>query len=88
MCEERNRWKGNIKMSECIITMKSVTYAEKAKRAAHSAGLQGQIVSIDPSITKRGCAYGISLPCRDAADLIRLLDRKKIPYGEMLGGIN
>ena len=73
-------------MSECIITMKSVTYAEKAKRAAHSVGLQVEIVSVDPSVTKRGCSYGISLPCRDASDLIRLLERKKIPYGEIIGG--
>ncbi len=72
-------------MSECMITMKSVTYAEKAKKAARSAGIVGQIVSIDPSITKRGCAYGISLPCADVAGMIALLERRKIPYGEVLG---
>ena len=72
-------------MSECIITMKSATYAEKAKKAARSAGIGGQIVSIDPSITKRGCAYGLSLDCSVVQDLIRLLERKKIPYGAVLG---
>ena len=72
-------------MSECMITMKSVTYAEKAKKAARSAGIMGKIVSIDPSITKRGCAYGISLPCGDVSGMIALLERKKIPYGEVFG---
>ncbi len=78
-------WKGKMKMSECIIAMKSVTYAEKAKRAARSAGIGGQIVSLDPSVTARGCAYGISLPCREVRSLLSLLDQKKIPYGEVLG---
>lgn len=78
-------WKGKRKMSECIITMKSVTYAEKAKRAARSGGIKGEIVSLDPSVTARGCAYGFSLACRDVWELLTLLEQKKIPYGEVLG---
>lgn len=74
-------------MAECIITMKSVTYAEKAKRIARSAGFHGTVINVDPSVTKRGCAYGISLPCRDAAELVILLQRRNIPYGEIMGDI-
>jgi len=72
-------------MAECIITMKSMTYAEKAKRTALGAGIRGEIVSIDPSVTKRGCAYGLSLPCREAARLLPVLEKKGIRYGEVLG---
>lgn len=75
-------------MWECVITMKSATYAEKAKKAARFGGIGVQIVSIDPAVTKRGCAYGISLSCSDVQDMIRLLERKKIPYGEVLGERN
>ena len=62
-----------------------MTYAEKAKRIARSAGFHGTIVNIDPSVTKRGCGYGISLPCEDAAELVPLLRRRNIPYGEIMG---
>ncbi len=73
-------------MAECIITMRSMTYAEKAKRAASSLGIGAGIVSIDPAVTRRGCSYGLSLSCADTDRLTRALDRKGIPYGEVMGG--
>ena len=72
-------------MAECIIAMKSMTYGEKAKRAAQNLGIRGQIVSIDPSVTKKGCAYGFSLPCSDVEELLSVLDKKGIRYGEVIG---
>ncbi len=73
-------------MTECVITMKSVTYAEKAKKTAAALGIGAGIVSIDPAVTKRGCAYGLTLPCRDTDRLTRALAKRGIPYGEIMGG--
>ena len=73
-------------MAECIIPMKSVTYAEKAKRTASAGGIGAEIVNIDPTVTRRGCAYGLAVSCGETDRLTRLLDRRGIPYGEVMGG--
>ncbi|MBE6599160.1 MAG: DUF3343 domain-containing protein [Ruminococcaceae bacterium] len=72
-------------MADCIITMKSMTLAEKAKRAASAVGISARIVNIDPAVTKRGCAYGLTLSCGEAERLRGVLERKHIPYGELMG---
>ena len=72
-------------MADCIIAMKSMTFAEKAKRTASSIGIDTEIVSIDPSVTRRGCAYGLTLSCRETDRLISVLEKKHIQYGEILG---
>ncbi len=72
-------------MADCILAMQSMTYAEKAKRAAASLAIRCEIVSIDPSVTRRGCAYGLTFPCREAERLLASLDKKRIPYGDVLG---
>lgn len=72
-------------MADCILAMKSMTFAEKAKRTAASLGIEAKIVGVDPAVTRRGCAYGLALPCRDTEKLTETLSRKRIPYGELLG---
>ena len=70
-------------MTECIITMNSRTTAERARRCLPRAG--AVVVSLDPGVTKRGCAFGISLPCGEVARMKAELDRQGIPYGEVIG---
>lgn len=72
-------------MSNCIIAMKSVTLAKKAERTLGSNGIRTEVVSIEPSLTKRGCGYGLNLSCRDTEKALELMRRKHITYGETLG---
>ena len=69
----------------CIITMKSLTHAMKAKSALEARGIECSVVSLDPGLTSRGCAYGISYPCGEGDAAQRILDGKGIPYGERIG---
>ncbi len=74
-------------MGNCIIAMESSTFAEKGVRVLRNGGISCERVSIDPTLTRKGCGFGISLP-RGAADrATELLGRKNIPYGELLGGV-
>lgn len=73
-------------MADCIIPMNSQTTAERARRAANQERIPIEIVSVDPSVTKRGCAFGIRLNCDDTARMMRLMDQKKISYGDVIGG--
>lgn len=74
-------------MADCVIAMKSQTTAEKARRAAASERIHAEVVSIDPSVTKRGCSVGLRLNCGDAERLTTILERKNIAYGDMIGRI-
>ena len=74
------------KMTECIIPIRTPTLAKKAERVLSAAGIRVNIVSVDPAVTKHGCGYGISVYCREADRARELLDRRRISYGDMIGG--
>ena len=70
----------------CIVTMKSMTQAIRAKNALYAKGILSEIQNLDPSVTARGCAYGLSFSCMDRDVIKHLLEGKGIPYGEWIGG--
>lgn len=72
-------------MADCIIAMKSQTTAEMARRAAVYERIYAEIVAIDPSITRRGCLVGIRLSCNDINKMKSILEKKNIPYGDIIG---
>ncbi len=74
-------------MADCILAMKTQTSAERSRRIALTENIYAEVVSIDPSITRRGCSVGLRLPCREAGRFMEILDRKKIPYGDLIGRV-
>lgn len=72
-------------MPDCILAMKTRTAAEKARRAAAFARISAEVVSVDPSVTRRGCSVGLRLNCAEVDDLTELLDKKGIVYGDVIG---
>lgn len=75
-------------MSECIIPIKSPTLSKKAQRILAHDGISAELIGIDPSITKRGCAYALSIECGAAARASDILKRRGITFGEVIGGRN
>lgn len=71
-------------MMMCIASIKSVTAAEKARRELLRDGIDCSVVSLDPTLTKRGCAWGISFGCYDTADAKRILRNARVAYGELI----
>lgn len=72
-------------MPDCILAMRTRTAAEKARRTAVLEKIEADVVSVDPSVTKHGCSVGLRLNCADADTVKRLLDRKGIVYGDVIG---
>ena len=70
----------------CIVTMKSMTLALRAKNALYTRGIVTDVQNLAASVTARGCAYGLSFHCADREKIQRHLDSKGIPYGEWIGG--
>lgn len=69
----------------CIVTMKTMTAAQRARRAANAAGVDCRIVSLDRNMTKNGCAYGLSYPCHMGEKLILHFERQGVEYGTVIG---
>lgn len=72
-------------MTDCILAMKTQTSAERARRIAVIEKIPVEVVSIDPSVTRRGCSVGIRLPCDSVKNFLNILDRRKISYGDVIG---
>ena len=72
-------------MSECIIVTRSATISKKAERALRANGVPVSIVNIDPSLTKRGCAFGLAVDCTGLNKAVELLDGRGIIHGEVIG---
>lgn len=70
----------------CIVTMKTMTHALRAKSVLSAKGISSDVIHLDPSVTARGCAYGVSFSCGDSDTVRRVLDGKEIAYGEWIGG--
>ena len=72
-------------MNDCIIAMRSVTIAQKSVKILMSQGISCNTVNIDPSLTNRGCGYGVALPCRLVPEAKLILERKHIEFGDIIG---
>ena len=70
----------------CISAKKSMTHAVKARRLLSAAGIRCEIVNIDSSVTKRGCAFGVTFPCEMMDRVRSILHRYDLDYGEIIGG--
>lgn len=85
LLETEVKKKGMIVLSRCIASLKSMTHAEKAKRALETERLRCEIVSLDKNLTRHGCAYGLEFDCTQSERVKRILDRRGLGYGDILG---
>jgi len=72
-------------MADCIIALKNQTLAERARRAALMDRIEAEVVSVDPSVTRRGCSVGLKIPCEAVEKMKKILDKRKIVYGDVIG---
>jgi len=71
---------------DCIIAVKSQTYASRGGRILHNAGIPHDIVSIDPSFTRHGCAYGLRVAANRCSEARAVLKKHGFSYGDIIGG--
>ncbi len=69
----------------CILTMKTMTQALRAKQVLATLGIDTDVVNIDGKLTAKGCAYGLRMECKETERAIRGLTDRNIPYGVVLG---
>lgn len=73
-------------MKICTAAIGSLTYAIKAQRALAQAGIAGDIVKLDASMTRRGCAYGVEFPCEEGRSVRAIMNAEKITVSSYING--
>ncbi len=68
----------------CIVTCRNTSIAVRVRKTLKEKGIDGEIVNIDPAITKRGCAYGVELSSVDCFAAEEILRKKHVGYGEII----
>ena len=67
-------------MQKVIATLKTLTYAQKAKRILLKSGISSNIVKLNASDSK-GCAYGVEFDIKSHLEVIKLLRENNLEYG-------
>ena len=73
-------------MNYCTAARGSLTAAMKAYSALTTSGIGAKIVKLDPSMTKRGCAYGIEYSCSDHKAVRSALSAAKVSVTSYIKG--
>ena len=71
-------------MNICIATIPSINICIKAQKALADNKIFCKIISIDPKLTKRGCAYGIEFSCSEEKNVKSILRRVGIYPSQFL----
>ena len=68
----------------CVASLKSMTYAIKAKKALSEINVFSEIIKIDPKLTHNGCAYGIKFDCINLYSVKDALTKNHVKYTEII----
>lgn len=71
-------------MKTCIATIPSLNICIKAQKSLAASGIFARIVSIDPKLTLRGCAYGIEFSCAEERTVKAILRRAGISFSQII----
>lgn len=71
-------------MKKCIIAISSVNYAIRSERYLAERSINTRIIKLQPHVTKKGCAYGLELSCKDLPAALSFMERAKLPYSEIV----
>ena len=68
----------------CFASLKSMTYAIKAKKALSQNNINSEIIKLDPSLSKKGCLYGIKFDCTNYYAVESILNSNNVKYSQIL----
>lgn len=71
-------------MKKCIIAISSVNHALRSEKILEAYSLRCRIIKLQPNATKKGCAYGLEINCKDLSNALSLLTNAGISYSEIV----
>ena len=73
-------------MKECIITFRSVTYAQRGERALKTRGIRCTLQRTPRWMEEQGCGYCLRLRTKELTPAAELLIREGIPFRKLYEG--
>ncbi len=70
-------------MNGCIIILRSVTYAQRAKRALEKAGVSAYVIKPDASLVGNGCGFAVKVSEGYLAEAIDILKKQNYEVGKI-----
>ena len=67
-------------MKQCLITFRSITYAQRGERALTTEGIQCNLRRTPRWMEEQGCGYSLALDYREAPGAVALLRLKQVPF--------
>ncbi len=71
-------------MSKCIITVPSMTFAQKARKVLLANRIDCTVAKLTPEQAEKGCGWGIETECRNLENVTRVLDISDVPWRRIL----
>ena len=68
----------------CIVALKSITYAIKAKKALEDYYIEAEIIKLEANMTKKGCAYGVKFNSVNCDSAMLAFKHYNIKYTELI----
>ena len=67
-------------MKRCVVAVGSVTDAIKLERLLSNKNIKTELEKLDPSLTEKGCTYGIEIPCSRTRSASKALQYTDVNY--------
>lgn len=67
----------------CLVSLKSMTYAIKAKKVLAKNNINSDIIKLDPGMTQKGCSYGVKFDCINLYVTERVLKENNVNYSQL-----
>ena len=68
----------------CIASLKSMTYAIKAKKVRSQYNINTEIIKLDSSLAKKGCLYGVEFDCKNIYAVENILKNSNVNYSQII----
>lgn len=70
-------------MSGCLIILRSVTYAQRAKRILEKHGIGAYVIKPDATLVGNGCGFAVKVPELYLAETLDILSRQNFEIGKV-----
>lgn len=75
-----------MRFGTCTATFESMTLAAKAQHALSHAAIRTEVIKLDSSQSRHGCAWGLEFPCAQEQNVRTVLSNARIPVKQYWDG--
>lgn len=68
----------------CLVSLKSMTYAVKAKKVLTKYNVDSEIIKLDSNMAQKGCSYGLNFDCLNLYMVEKALKENNVKYSQII----